>query len=116
MKGQSIAPIVQQWEKRGATVIVWDGASGHRGSAYEQLNSKRIVQPPYSPELNPVERLFEYLRDKVEGKVYGTISAKKEAVETELKKLMADKICSLAGWDWIKRAVTQSCDPNTVFQ
>ena len=115
MKGESIAPIVRQWEKQGVEVIVWDGARGHRGATYEQLNSKRIVQPPYSPELNPVERIFEFLRDKVEGKVYGTIVTKKEAVEAELKKLISDKICSLTGWAWIKQAITLPCEPNTVF-
>jgi len=118
MKGESIAPIVKQWEKQGVEVIVWDGARGHYGAAYTDLTLKLIVQPPYSPELNPVERVFEYLRDKVEGTVYGTIAAKKEVVEAELKKLVSapDKIRSLTSWLWIQNAVTTFSNPNTVFQ
>ena len=39
--------------------------------------------------MNPAERVFEYLRSKVEGQVYGTIAAKKEAIEVEIKGLAA---------------------------
>lgn len=49
----------------------------------------RIEQPPYSPELNPAEHIFEEIRGKVEGKVYGDMEGKKAAVEEELRKLAA---------------------------
>jgi hypothetical protein len=77
-----------------------------------------IEQPPYSPQLNPTERVFQYLRSKVEGVVYGTIGAKKDAVEAELEKLAADpeRVKSLAGWDWIRRSVTELSSSDTVFQ
>lgn len=118
MKGGSIAPVVKRWGEDGVTVIIWDRARGHRGQAYATVQVNLIEQPPYSPELNPAERIFEYLRDKVEGHVYGTIDAKKQAVETELEKLAAvpDKVKSLAGWDWIRQSVSNLSDPNTVFQ
>jgi transposase len=32
--------------------------------------------PPYSPELNPAERVFEEVRRWTEGKVYGSLEAK----------------------------------------
>jgi hypothetical protein len=70
----------------------------------------------FSPLLNPAERIFEYLRDKVEGEVYGTIDAKKQAVEAKLEKLAAapDKVRCLAGWEWIRRSVSNLSNPNTV--
>jgi hypothetical protein len=39
--------------------------------------------------------------------VYGTLAAKKDAVEAELQKLSTapDKIMRLAGWDWIRQSV-----------
>jgi hypothetical protein len=108
MRGESIAPVVKSWEENGVKVIVWDGAPGHRGQAYEAVEAKLIQQPPYSPQLNPAERVFQHLRDKIEGQVYGTIEAKKQAVEAELEKLAAapDKVKSLAGWDWIRQSVS----------
>jgi len=112
MKGVSIAPVVKSWEEDGVKVIVWDGAPGHRGQAYEEVEAKLIQQPPYSPQLNPAERVFQHLRAEIEGQVYGTIVAKKKAVEAELEKLVAapDKVKSLAGWDWIRESVSGLLD------
>jgi hypothetical protein len=118
MKGASLAPVVQQWAEEGVEVVVWDRARGHRGPAYQEVSVKLIEQPPCSPELNPAERVFEYLRGKVEGQVYGTIAAKKTVVEAELRKLRAapDTIRSLAGWDWIRQSVAGLWQVNTVSQ
>ena len=77
-----------------------------------------IEQPPYSPELNPAERVFEYLRGKVEGRGYDTMDAKKDVIEAELTLLTAapEQLKSLAGWDWIRESVTSLSLPNTIFQ
>ena len=45
--------------------LVWDGARGHRGEMVRSVGLATIIQPPYSPELNPAERVF--LRRWVEG-------------------------------------------------
>jgi transposase len=109
MKSESIAPVVKGWEEEGVAVLVWDGARGHHGPAYEDVQVKRIQQPAYSPQLNPAERVFEYLRDKIEGRVYGTIAAKKVAVEAQLEKLVKApaRVESLAGWNWIRKSVSR---------
>ncbi|RME09360.1 MAG: hypothetical protein D6802_12300 [Ardenticatenia bacterium] len=118
MKAEAIASIVQQWAEKGVEVVVWDRAPGHRGSAYQGITVKRIQQPAYSPELNPAERIFEYLRSKIEGEMYGTIAAKQAAVEAALRELAAapHKVRSLAGWNWIRRSVAGLQQPNTAFQ
>lgn len=117
MKGESIAPVVKQWVDEGVDTIVWDRARGHRGVAYQNVKAKLIEQPPYSPELNPAERVFEYLRSKIEGQVYGSIVVKKQAVEVELQELSAapEKIISLAGWDWIRQSVSALWNINTAL-
>ena len=117
MKAISIAPVVQAWAKQGVDALVWDRARGHRGPAYDEIDVHRIEQPPYSPELNPAERVFQYLRDKVEGVVYGTIANKQQAVERELQKLADNPgaVKSLAGWQWIRDSLSSPhepfCDP-----
>ena len=117
-RGESIAPVVKCWEEDGVEVLVWDGARGHHGPAYEELAARRIQQPAYSPQLNPVERVFQYLRNEIEGQVYGTIAAKKVATEAELEKLAAepDRVKSLAGWDWIRQSVNGLSESNMAFQ
>jgi transposase len=118
MKGVSVAPVVKQWGEEGVSVVVWDRARGHRGPAYDEVTVHLIEQPPYSPELNPAERVFEYLRGKVEGQAYGTIDAKKATIEAELEDLAAapEKVKSLAGWDWIRESVNSLSSLNTVIQ
>lgn len=116
MKAESIAPVLEGWEKT-LEAIVWDGAKGHQGEEYDEIEVCRIQQPPYSPELQPVERIFEYLRARIEGIVYGALEAKKEAVERELRKLAAcpETVRSLTCWDWIEEALAQSTDSKTTL-
>ncbi|MDY7041253.1 MAG: hypothetical protein SVX38_10365 [Chloroflexota bacterium] len=118
MKGEPIAPVVQQWAEDGVEVVVWDRTRGHRGPTYQEVAVKLIKQPSYSLELNPAERVFEYLRSKVEGQVYGTMADKKEAIKAKLLILSgsADSSRSLAGWDWIHQSVAGLWQSNTVYQ
>ena len=57
----------------------------------------------YSPGLNPAERIFELVRDKVEGEVYESLAAKRAAIEAVLEQLAADPevVKRIAGWKWI---------------
>jgi hypothetical protein len=44
-------------------VLIWDGAGWHTGGdLVVPGNVSLILLPPYSPELNPVENLWHYLR------------------------------------------------------
>ena len=87
--------------------LVWDGAQSHRDSRLAAVGLPLIALPPYSPELNPAERVFEELRRRVEGKVYAALEDKVAAVEAFLAELDADpaRIRSLAGWAWLTDAL-----------
>jgi DDE superfamily endonuclease len=89
--------------------LVWDGAQSHRDTRLATLGVPLLSLPPYSPELNPAERVFEEIRRWVEGRVYPTLAAKVAAVEAFLADLDAapDRVRSLAGWDWITAALPQ---------
>ena len=42
-----------------------DQAAWHRTSNLKKFENIRIIyQPPYSPEVNPVEHLWEHIREK----------------------------------------------------
>jgi hypothetical protein len=83
--------------------LVWDRAPSHRDAAVREVGFPLIEQPPYAPELNPVERVFEELRAHIEGIVYPTIEDKVAAVERILAEFDADpaRVRSLTGWGWI---------------
>jgi len=107
MTSETLASVLKRWEEKGVKVVVWDRAAGYHGKAYAGVQVRRMEQPSYSPQLNPVERVFEYLRSQIEGKVYGSQEAKRAAVEEELKKLANDpeKVKRLTGWKWILEAL-----------
>ena len=68
---------------------------------------KTIVQPAYSPELKPAERVFEEIRRWVEGRMYGSLEEKMAAADECLSRLDSDpeRVKSLVSWDWIRRNV-----------
>jgi transposase len=117
MKSASLAPVLQSFSEKGVEAMVWDGAKGHHGAAYDDVSVTRIFQPPHSPQLNPAERVFELIRARIEGKVYGTLPAKQAAVEAELEKLAADpeRVKRLTGWQWIRRALATLDQPNVAL-
>lgn len=52
---------------RGPVIVVWDRGAMHRGPKIRQLQQKHPrlhleSLPPYAPDLNPVERLWNYLK------------------------------------------------------
>ena len=87
--------------------LVWDGASSHRDATVRAVGVPLIDLPPYSPELNPAERLFEEVRRHVEGRVYATLADKVAAVTAFLEELDADpaRVRRLCGWEWITTAI-----------
>ena len=86
--------------------VVWDGARSHRSELVHGLGLTLIGLPPYSPELNPAERVFEEVRRWIEGKVYQSMEDKVEAVNMFLTNLESDpeRVRTLANWDWIVHA------------
>ena len=113
LRKESMLETIQAWKQHehGMDAVIWDNAPSHKTklirAAIGADNGQVIFPPPYSPELNPVERIFEYLRDQIEGELYSTIAAKISRVEHVLQSLANDTVAlrQLAGWDWICDAV-----------
>lgn len=109
MRGATIAEAVRYWREQGIDAVVWDGARGHSSPEVCKVGMVLIPQPPYAPELDPVERIFEELRRAAEGQVYGSLDEKIAIVEQELRKLAADpeRVKRLTNWHWIRDAYAQ---------
>lgn len=95
--------------------LVWDQAPGHKLARSYDTGLHLVEQPAYSPELNPVERVFEELRRKIEGKVYESLEEKVQAVEAELEKLDSDpeRVRRLTNWSWIRQSIESLPQPIT---
>ena len=73
------------------------------GSRYPP-NMRLILLPPWSPQLNPVEHLWDDVREKwFSNRVFASLSAVEEQLVTALLALEADPlpVASLAGFPWI---------------
>lgn len=97
---EHLKPVLAAWD---LDAILWDGAGAHRGKQLRDVPTQRLFLPPYSPELNPAERVFEEIRRRVEGRVYPDLAAKQAVVDAYLQALAADpaRVQRLCGWTWI---------------
>ncbi|HSK73685.1 MAG TPA: transposase [Pyrinomonadaceae bacterium] len=62
--------------------------------------------PPYSPELNPVERFFQELRRELKNKVYESYEEVERAVGEIFRKYLArpEAVKSLTNFHWLHTA------------
>ena len=90
-------------------VVLWDGAGFHPDDGAPELpaNVRLITFPSYSPELNPVEKLWDQLKERLCNQPFGSLQAL-EAVMTEFLRAFwedARRVVSLIGDSWL---LTQS--------
>jgi len=90
-------------------IMVLDGAGWHTSGALTIPENMRCVSlPPYAPELNPVEHLWDDLREKAfHNRVFESIDGLENHLETSLRELERNKqrVCSIVAWPWIINAL-----------
>lgn len=90
-------------------IMVVDGAPSHRaGQLIVPENIALVRLPPYSPELNPVEHLWDELREKdFANRVFDTLGVAIAQAARGLKRMEEnpDVLQSVVGWDWILRSI-----------
>ena len=65
-----------------------------------------LCQPAYSPEVNPIERLWGYIKEQLKWLRFEQIEELRAAVQKELNKLTNEVIASLTGWQFILQAIS----------
>jgi hypothetical protein len=80
-------------------MVVMDGAGWHKSKGlHVPKNIKIIYLPPYSPELNPVERLWLYIKRAVlRNKIYESLDELEDAVCDFLNSItpqVMSRVCS----------------------
>lgn len=89
-------------------VMVVDGASSHVAKALQVPENIRLLRlpplPPYAPELNPQEHVWDELREKeFPNRVFTDLDGVIRQLEAGLPRLTAnsDGLRSLTAWPWI---------------
>jgi transposase len=90
-------------------VMVLDGAGWHKNESLiipDNIHMLRL--PPYSPELNPAEHIWDDLREKeFHNKVFDSIDSLEDHLEKALLDMEHDhdRIRSIVAWPWIINAL-----------
>jgi transposase len=90
---------------RECGVMLLDGAGWHRAHALRVPDNLRLITlPPYSPELNPVEHVWDWLRENAMGnQVFADLDAVEDCLAGGLKRLSSqpETLRSLTLFDWL---------------
>jgi transposase len=96
---------IHQDERRHPTehiVMVLDGAGWHASDELRVPQNMRLLSlPPYAPELNPVEHVWDELREKrFHNRVFDSLDALEDHLEIALRDFEMDTptIKSIVAW------------------
>jgi hypothetical protein len=108
MNTQRMAEFLAQVSKAHAQdfiVMIVDGASSHVSKELLVPENIRLVRlPPYAPELNPQEHVWDELREKeFPNRVFASLAGVLQQLQSGLPKLASDhaSLRSLTAWPWI---------------
>lgn len=83
-------------------LLLWDGAPAHIAHALVVPANVVLIQlPAYSPELNPIERLWEDLRYRLGDALPPSLSALKEHTADLIRSYSPEHLASLCGYDYL---------------
>lgn len=66
-----------------------------------------IFQPAHSPELNPIERLWQDIKKHFKGRSFDNLDCLRNEVFDLIKSLPATTVASLTGWSYILDALSK---------
>jgi len=67
-----------------------------------------LFQPAYSPDVNPIERVWQSIKDKLSWLTVETLDELRKAMDSALNSLTAECIASLTGYDFILSALKKA--------
>jgi transposase len=87
---------------RSHNIMILDNGRFHKaGKLSIPENVQFVFLPPYSPELNPVERLWQDLKDAVAFDVHASMAALRQEIRDRLFTYTDEAVASLTGYDYL---------------
>ena len=88
-------------------IIQLDNSTAHTAKKIQIPNSIILFfQPPHSPEINPIERVWQYIKKRLSWEIYENLEDLRQNVRNILNNLEDKIIASLTGWDYIVEAIS----------
>lgn len=86
-------------------VVIWDQAGFHHAPADPRLPERihLVPLPPYSPELNPVEKLWDVMKDRVANRVFANLWTLEAQLAEALRPYWEERrrVLELVGLGWL---------------
>ena len=88
---------------KAESLLIFDGAPAHRSKLNLPENISLMLLPAYSPELNPVERLFQELRKALSNQIFESLEQVEGVLTNALKPYFTkpDKLKQLTLYSWM---------------
>ena len=83
-------------------ILVLDNGAFHKAKSLKiPQNIGLIFLSPYSPELNPAEKMWQFLKKKFSGKLYNTLDEVGHFITKHTELLTPEMIISTCGFKYI---------------
>lgn len=64
-----------------------------------------LFQPPHTPQVNPIERLWQEIKKSLSWESFPTLDELRNFIWQRLEKLNTSIVASITGWDFILDAL-----------
>ena len=100
-------------------ILIWDQAGYHPKPGEERLPARLslVPLPPYCPELNPVEGLWDQVKDRLANEVWETLEQAEAAITEVLQPFWEQRkaIRALLGAGWLTTEVASFLEKNSLI-
>jgi transposase len=103
---QKFLDVLSQELGSDMALMQMDQASAHQALALScPENIIPIFQPSHSPQLNPIKRLWQFIKRQFKGESSSHLDQLRQQVQHELAQLSSEIISSLTSYDFILEAL-----------
>ena len=83
-------------------IIVLDNGAFHKAKTLNiPGNIALIFLPPYSPELNPAEKMWQTMKDNFTGKLFNSLDSLSHFIKEQVQALSKNSIISTCSYNYI---------------
>lgn len=100
----------EQLEADELAIVQLDGASAHTSNEIDWPdNIIPICQPAHSPELNPIERLWQHIKARLNGYNFNSLDELRSTLRAIWSSLSREEIASVTGYPFFLEASLSAC-------
>jgi transposase len=87
-------------------ILQIDQAPAHISSAIRwPENIIALLQPPHSPELNPIERLWQFLKKSLKNELFASLQNLRDRIQQLFEQLTFEQVISVFSYNFILEAL-----------